>query len=45
MEIPDESISFEEAFSMFINSLTAICMVDRVEQLSAQACIVSAAES
>ena len=45
MEIPDESISFEEASSMFVNPLTAICMVDRVEQLGAQACIVTAAAS
>jgi NADPH2:quinone reductase len=42
--IPD-SIDSESASAFFINPLTAIGMVDRVKQLKAKACIVTAAAS
>ena len=44
--IPDDpSLTFDKASSFFVNPLTAICMVERVEELGSSACIVTAAGS
>lgn len=41
----DDSIGFEEGATLFVNPLTAICMVNRCVQLGAKATIVTAAAS
>ena len=44
--IPDEpGLTFEKAASFFVNPLSAVCMVERVVELGASACIVTAASS
>jgi NADPH:quinone reductase-like Zn-dependent oxidoreductase len=45
IQIIDDSISFDHAASFFVNPLTAVCMVDRVSELGAKACIVTASSS
>lgn len=42
--LPDE-LSFEEGASLFVNPLTAICMVDRCAELKSKATIVTAGAS